>query len=475
MVERRALLVVTAVVTLLGAVATYALHEIPFGTLFNLSVAVTLGGAVLSLTLMTLRSLASGDRWGRVAAAVLLTTSVTLIVLSAIAVTDLRVLHFRSLPPSPTTEQWRDDLAYLADQMILRHPNLFAAVSREEFADAVGRLDARMGTLTESEILAGLFEVTALPRDGHTGPVLSSPHLRLHLFPLQTYWFGDSLVIVGTGREHRGAIGSRIVAIEGVEVVEIRERMRRYVAADNPYSALDRLPRAMMTAELLEAEGIVPAGGRAVFTLEDRAGERHDLAVRAVSHLAWHYWSRTRTVPNTSAPVIPNRRKDYYWFTFLEDSRTLYFGFNQVSQQPGRESINAFTTRMVEFAEAHDAERLVVDLRANHGGNGRRVPALVERIGRATSAAAHGRLFVLMGRTTYSAAVLYASMLANNTRAVFVGEPTGQGPRFYSVASVVELPHSRLEFEISSMVRCSPSLVRAIVRIWQGPNRYRPA
>jgi hypothetical protein len=122
-----------------------------------------------------------------------------------------------------------------------------------------------------------------------------------------------------------------------------------------------------------------------------------------------------------------------------------------VSQQLGRESINAFTTRMVDFAEAHDAERLVVDLRANHGGNQRRVSALVERIGRAASNNARGRLFVLMGRKTYSSAVVYASMLANNTRAVFVGEPTGQGPRFYSVASVVELPHSRLEFEISSM------------------------
>jgi tetratricopeptide (TPR) repeat protein len=45
---------------------------------------------------------------------------------------------------------------------------------------------------------------------------------------------------------------------------------------------------------------------------------------------------------------------------------------------------------------------------------------------------------------------VFASLLRNNTRALFVGEPTGQGPNFYAGPTVVTLPNSGIACLISS-------------------------
>jgi hypothetical protein len=41
-------------------------------------------------------------------------------------------------------EQWRADLRYLAEELPMRHKNLFASMTREQFEQAVNRLDERI-------------------------------------------------------------------------------------------------------------------------------------------------------------------------------------------------------------------------------------------------------------------------------------------------------------------------------------------
>ncbi|MBV8197256.1 MAG: hypothetical protein JO263_03915, partial [Candidatus Eremiobacteraeota bacterium] len=44
--------------------------------------------------------------------------------------------------PAITADQWRADLHYLAEQMPLRHKNLYHTMTPEAFRAAVARLDA---------------------------------------------------------------------------------------------------------------------------------------------------------------------------------------------------------------------------------------------------------------------------------------------------------------------------------------------
>ena len=61
-----------------------------------------------------------------------------------------------------------------------------------------------------------------------------------------------------------------------------------------------------------------------------------------------------------------------------------------------------------------------------------------------------GKLYVLIGRRTFSAAVMFANQLQMQTDAIFVGEATSQGPVFYGQPYLIELPNSKLIIGISS-------------------------
>jgi len=96
----------------------------------------------------------------------------------------------------------------------------------------------------------------------------------------------------------------------------------------------------------------------------------------------------------------------------------------------------------------------VVDIRNNDGGN-RVWSNYVKFIRDNDKINKRGKLFVLIGRRTFSSAVLFANQLQMQTNAIFVGEPTSQGPKFYGGPRFIELPNSKLVFMVSSHLAIS--------------------
>jgi hypothetical protein len=59
-------------------------------------------------------------------------------------------------------EAWKEDLHFLANEMVKVHPNLFHAVSREQFNAAVAELDERIPLLTRDDVILGMARLVAL-------------------------------------------------------------------------------------------------------------------------------------------------------------------------------------------------------------------------------------------------------------------------------------------------------------------------
>jgi C-terminal processing protease CtpA/Prc len=94
--------------------------------------------------------------------------------------------------------------------------------------------------------------------------------------------------------------------------------------------------------------------------------------------------------------------------------------------------------------------RLVVDLRYNPGGDNQTYTRLLKELTTNPALAARGSLVVLIGRQTFSAAVLFATELAQRTNVVFVGEPTGGSPNLYGNPRRLTLPNSGIVVNVSS-------------------------
>jgi hypothetical protein len=91
------------------------------------------------------------------------------------------------------------------------------------------------------------------------------------------------------------------------------------------------------------------------------------------------------------------------WFEYLPQQKTIYFQFDGVRNDPG-ETLAAFSERLNGFIESNDVDRPVLDLRWNNGGNmGLAQPLLLSIISN-KKVNQRGRLFVILGRRTFSAA-----------------------------------------------------------------------
>ena len=137
------------------------------------------------------------------------------------------------------------------------------------------------------------------------------------------------------------------------------------------------------------------------------------------------------------------------WMTCLEDCRTLYIQYNAVQPASGSESLSAFAGRARELVRSKSIPRVVVDLRHNgEGDNNTYGPLLTflqsEEVNQA------GRLYVITGRNTFSAAANFAVELERSTRATIVGEPTGGSPNLYADTRTASLPNSKIEVWVSA-------------------------
>ncbi|MBN1885244.1 MAG: tetratricopeptide repeat protein [Candidatus Krumholzibacteriota bacterium] len=449
---RRSIRIITLVglaALVVGAAGAWLLHAQPFGPVFDAFAIAAWLGLVLALA-GPAALVARRAAWGAAAGSLLAVAAVAVLLLGVIVLVDSEILIYRGLPPSPTAGEWVADLDTLAARMREIHPALFEHVDEATFDAAVRELAAEIPRLGEDDILAGFARIVALPRDAHCLPNVMSFNLDWHLIPLALWQFDDGLYVTNAPRERRGLVGCRLVAIEETPVAEAMERMRRYFTAETDAGWLERGPLALSVGEWLAAEGIARDARRIELTFERAGGERFAERLRTVHYLPCIYWSTIRRVENDAHPVVTNERRDNYAFESLEGGKTVLFRFNAAVDLGGDRSFAGFLDSLAVFVREGPAERLVIDLRSNGGGNGNLASLIVDCVTGIGKFERPGRLYVLISRRSFSAAAMTASMLRYNTQAIFVGETTAQGPDFFSSPAIVRLPECRRAFFVST-------------------------
>jgi len=81
-----------------------------------------------------------------------------------------------------------------------------------------------------------------------------------------------------------------------------------------------------------------------------------------------------------------------------------------------------------------------------------------------------GKLFVIIGRTTFSAAMGLSIELERQTKAIFVGEPTGSSLNAIGEMNPITLPYSKMSGSIASVGGGNA----ADTRTWIAPRLYAP-
>lgn len=353
-----------------------------------------------------------------------------------------------------TPEQWREDLGFLMKEVKLRHKNMYHATSAAAFDSASSALHERIPRLSRHEIIAEMMRIVAMVGDGHTNIYPTRDTIiAFRTLPVALYVFKDGWYVRSAHTSHAALVGARVISIGGVPITEAFERSKPYVGRDNAMGALYWSPYLLVMPEMLHALRLAPSADSARFELEVAGARRfvwlkpHGPVPMTPSDTDISWWPRTGWVDARDrarpSPLWLSKRPDttMWWFTIVPGTRAGYAQINQVRNATG-ESFKDFTERLLHFTDTARIDKLVIDLRLNRGGNGSLLNPLIRGILRRPHINQRGRLFVITGRSTWSAAQFFVNDLAEFSEAMFVGEPTGSRGNHYGDSRQIKLPNS---------------------------------
>jgi len=158
-------------------------------------------------------------------------------------------------------------------------------------------------------------------------------------------------------------------------------------------------------------------------------------------------WVDLRDQATAPVPLWLKDQPNLFWFEYLPESKIVYAQINQVRDKD-KETLAAFSQRLFAFIAANPVEKLVLDVRLNRGGDGGLLRPLVTGIIK-SKVDQPGRLFAIMGRSTWSAAQFLLNDLEQWTNVTFVGEPSGSKGNHYGDSRKITLPHSGITVRVS--------------------------
>jgi hypothetical protein len=201
---------------------------------------------------------------------------------------------------------------------------------------------------------------------------------------------------------------------------------------------------------VLHSLGLIRDMERAELTIARRGGEHATIELRPIAPDAQVAWVDAADDSDAPMPLWLRAPGNAFWFAHLRDTDTLYVQYNAVRDKP-EETIAEFFDKVFTFADARQVDRFVLDIRRNGGGNGYLNQPIIHGLIKRDRINQPGKLFTIIGRATFSAAMMLADDLEKHTRTLFVGEPTGASPNMYGDAEKIVLPNSELEVWASAL------------------------
>jgi hypothetical protein len=276
---------------------------------------------------------------------------------------------------------------------------------------------------------------------------------------LLLYAFVAGVLVRRAVAAHADLVGARVVRIGRVSADSALAAAGTIVSHENDWWVRAWGPFTLMIPELLDGLGLADDVERLTLVVE-REGRRASVVVAPTGRFERHGpidmsgWPTMRAAP---PPLWEQRPDEAFWWTWLADSRTLYVSQRAVVPAPRSNTNRSQWDAVFAFADSVSPARLVMDIRENTGGNGGLNRYPVQQILRRPGLDRPDRLFVIIGRRTFSAAQQFTNQLEWWTQGTLVGEPTGQRPTQYGDHEPLRLPGSGLTVQISTVLHQAPN------------------
>lgn len=336
-------------------------------------------------------------------------------------------------------ENWIGDIDLYAQNLPKRHKNLFVYVKKEDFESVIEELKSRVKDLSDEEIFVELKKITARFKDAHTSIYTEE----YKVYPITLKYFSDDLRVISSLAEDKEILGERLVKIGQTDIKIVGKLIGETVSTENEFWLKYRLPQSLIQADLLRGTGILMDVENAEFTFEDESGKQtvkrfSPISLKEVKDKEWK-----PILEKSERSLYQQNGEKYYWFEYLEESKTLYLAYNRCYDEKEK-PFKEFIKEVFAVADKMPIEKFVIDMRRNGGGNSEVINPLHKYLKKRPKLYKKKNLFVLMGNGTFSSGVLNSLRLKKDFGAIWVGEPSGQKLNIYGNIKTFELPNSKL-------------------------------
>lgn len=353
-----------------------------------------------------------------------------------------------------TASLWEEDIDYV-NRKIQKEFASFNPSIKEEFSGNANHLKDELSNLNNQEVAIKMGQLLASLKDGHTELSILQRTANLDRLPLSLYYFEDGLYIVAAHDTYQDLIGMQVTQIGTMPVSQSIEKLKTVMTYDNDYEILHAGPSFLMLPDVLKSMGVLDTTSEVPLILINDSNTTENRIVKSVdlSEYINGPW-KTYFDLHGLKPMLYKKHLDRnYWYEYLEEEKTMYFYLGRVNNQKGQPSLKKVVTNLFKMVDKVHPEKLVIDVRKNSGGNYNKSRPLIEAIKERPELNKAGKIFVINGRTTFSAAMVTSIFLKTETEAILVGEPSRGHPNKCDNNEYMTLPNSQLSIEYTTKVK----------------------
>lgn len=356
-----------------------------------------------------------------------------------------------------TSINWNEDLDFLAKELPEKHYDLFATRSEKEFSDGIDAIKAAAEGLTDIRVALKAQQLIARFGDSHTRLDFSPLIDKNKMLPLGVMWLKDGLYIVKTATDYKDILGCRLTAINEVPIATVIDSLSTLNTIDNRAVQKVYVPSYLANTEFLELFGFLP-NGQITLSLRTPAGKDIPYDIRptlikkdnsvSFEPEAYSFCNKNRKLLFTD---FYNPDEQIYYLQYNQCySRELAIEFGQKDKAATLPSFKEFEEKVFDVLNHKPVSKIIFDLRFNGGGSSAQGTAFIEKLSGFLDEHPQVRTYVVIGRYTFSSAILNAMDFKKMTNAIFVGEETAGKPNHYGEVRSFVLPTSKLYVNYST-------------------------
>ena len=339
-----------------------------------------------------------------------------------------------------TKEALVNDLDDFKFAVATLHIHPFDYIKKEEFFREIDNLKVTAGSCDAEQLLIGLKKINARIQDEHT----TISYFSADRFPFNCYWFEEGIYITDASKEYRQQLlHAKIIAINSIPISEVVDSIIAILPDKNRAAIAAYAPEYVIDPGTLHGLGIAPARNNVEYTVLKLNGDTVNVCARAI--IRKRPKAYTLPVKKTS---LYHTQHPYYWYKYHDTGNYIYFNYAKCLPDPDL-PFRKLEDRLIHDIEHNYPDKIIIDLRENTGGYSWVLAHFIKFLNK-SDLNRKEKIYVLVGRRTFSAAILDAVDLKNFTRAIIVGEETAGSVSHYGSVKDYFLRHTKLKIMYST-------------------------